>query len=187
MQTYLKKGKAYCDLITGYIPFSSDAPQGLQKVNQHIEAVWASPACQKLNEIVTKTQKGFHLQMTWRCHGFMKDNDCFDEPLSGKEVVSAAILPLDERVNEFGDSFRLNMYGQNSGYDSRNPINEIVAHAIEVKFKRHFANAGEQMNQTLSLFPQIAIYLADLEYMEDQEKNGVHYSRPVFLAKEEGR
>ncbi len=187
MQAFLKKGKVYCDLITEYKPFPSDAPQGLQQVNQHMEAVCSSPAYRKLDEIVAKTQNGFHLQMTWRCHGFMKDDDCFKEPLSGKEVVSAAILPLDEKVNEFGDSFRLGIYGRSSGYDSRNPINEIVSHTIEVKFKRHFANASEQMNQTLSLFPQIAVYLADLHYMENQEKNGVHYSRPVFLAREEGR
>ncbi len=184
---FLRKGKVYCELIEGYSPFSASAPEGLKRVNQHVEAVQASAAYRKLEEIITKTKDGFHLQMTWRCNGFLKENSFLEEPFGGKSVVSAAILPLRPDVNEFGSNFDLTHYNRGGSFDSRKPVNDIVARAIELKFKRHFANAQEQVRQTLKLFPQVAIYLADLKYMEEQEKRGVHYTRPIFLPREEGR
>ena len=182
---FLIKGKAYCELIKNYTPFPSGVPEGLEKVNCHIKEVKASRGYKKLEEIVTKTQNDFHLQMTWRCHGFM--SELYHGPLAGDEVISAAILPLNENVNEFGEGFGLEYYNRNIRYGETGTIQDIIERAIRLKFKRHFANAQEQINQTAKLLPQMAIYLADLAYMEEQEKKGVHYARPVFLPKEEGK
>ena len=173
LKDLLKKGKVYCTLINGFKPFPSDSPQGLLNLNEHFEQVNTSPAYRKLEEIVRKTEDGFDLQMTWRC----------TSDLEGENVVSASIHPINEKVNEFGDNFNLYYFGNSDD----KPIKKIISRSIELKFKKHFANAQEQINQTLKLLPQTAIYLGYLDYVEHLETRGVKFSKPEFLPKEETR
>jgi len=169
---FLKRAGFFCELVNGYKPFNN-APGALSKVNDYVASVKEAPAFRKLEEMVRKTKDGFDLHMVWR----------IAPGLEGKEVVSAHLQPIREDMREFSDDFELFHFNRGSSYGGESkPIEGIVHRAVSLKYRRHMANAEAQMNETMELLPQTAVYLSYLGYANWLESSrGLKFVRPIFM------